>query len=165
MVDVDPERMAQGPDFGDLPLRLARNVNEMTMPRVLECRVGCWWAVFLGFALFQAAPAAAQDLSGCWRGCWDDAKSGHRGPLRASFSVCDEQHYHVVFTGRFFKVIPFRFATTLTVIGHDGDKKLLAGQSSLGLFGTFHYSAEATASDFTAYYSSGRYEGRFLLSR
>ena len=104
-------------------------------------------------------------MTGCWRGTWDDCNSGHRGPLRATFSSCDDRHYRAVFVGRFFKVIPFRFTTVLEVIGHEDDKLLLAGESRLGLFGTFRYSAQATATDFTAQYSSRRYEGQFLLHR
>jgi hypothetical protein len=122
------------------------------------------FALVAGLGL-GAVSAFAQDLSGRWRGTWDDSRSGHQGPLRASISCVDGQHYHAVFTGRFFKVIPFRFRTTLDVTGVEGDTVFLSGQSRLGLFGTFHYSAQATEHDFTAHYSSRRYEGMFLLSR
>jgi hypothetical protein len=115
--------------------------------------------------LVAATPATAQDLSGHWRGHWEDCRSGHRGPLQACFRKCDEQHYQVVFTGRFFGVVPFRFTTTLNVVGHDGDRVVLAGQSRVGLSGTFRYDAVATDADFNATFSSRRYEGRFILSR
>jgi hypothetical protein len=121
----------------------------------------------LVLCLLMLAPASAfaQDLTGCWRGTWDDCKSGHSGPLRATVNKCDDQHYRAVFTGRFFKVIPFRFATVLEVTGQADVKVLLSGESRLGPFGTFRYSAEATSANFTANYSSRRYEGQFLLSR
>ena len=124
-------------------------------------------ALIVGLALFfcQNVPLGAQDLTGHWCGTWNDCKSGHDGPLRATFSKCDDQHYRAVFSGRFFKVIPFRFATTLEVTGHEGGKVQLSGQSRLGLFGNFSYNAEATDTNFTSHYSSRRYEGQFLLSR
>ena len=123
------------------------------------------WMLGLVLVFAMARGAQAQDLTGTWHGHWQDCKSGHSGPMRAVFCQCDESRYKVVFTGRYFKVIPFRFATVLNVTGREGDKTLLAGQSNLGLFGVFHYSAEATATDFTAQFSSRRYDGRFVLSR
>ncbi len=134
------------------------------MPRV-RTSPGFVVVILAGCLLCPTKPAAAQDLTGRWCGTWDDFRSGHRGPLRARFSKCDDQHYRVVFTGRFFKVIPFRFATVLDVTGQEGGTVFLGGQSRLGLFGTFTYSAVATDADFTAHYSSRRYEGQFLLSR
>ncbi len=115
--------------------------------------------------LFTNSPLSAQDLTGHWCGTWNDCKSGHEGPLRATFSKCDDAHYRAVFTGRFFKVIPFRFATTLDVAGQKDGVVQLSGQSRLGLFGNFTYNAEATDTNFTANYSSRRYQGQFLLSR
>jgi hypothetical protein len=110
--------------------------------------------------------AGAQELCGRWHGCWVDHNSGHQGRLNARFdyhAACDQ--YHVVFTGTFFKVVPFRFATTLNVTGRDGDKVFLSGTSNVPLFGAFSYNAVATACDFTADFCSKRWTGRFTLSR
>jgi len=119
----------------------------------------------LGLLFLQPANVRAQDLCGAWSGHWEDCKSGHCGPLQATFCKCDDTHYKVTFTGRFFKVFPFRYSVVLNVIDQKGDKFYLAGESNLGLFGTFTYQAEATATDFVAHYSSCRYEGKFVLSR
>lgn len=135
------------------------------MPSVVRSRSRVVFVAVAAWLFLAIDPLGAQDLSGRWCGTWRDCKSGHRGPLRASFSKCDERHYHVVFTGRFFKVIPFRFSTVLDVTGHEDGQALLSGQSRLGLFGTFTYSALATDTDFTADYSSRRYQGQFLLQR
>ena len=132
------------------------------MPRVAVSPAGLLVA---GWLLLSVQPACAQDLTGRWCGEWNDCRSGHRGPLRATFSKCDDEHYRVVFTGRFFKVIPFRFSTVLDVVGHEEGRVVLSGQSRVGLFGTFRYDAVATDTDFTANYSSRRYEGQFLLHR
>jgi hypothetical protein len=108
----------------------------------------------------------AADLTGRWVGHWEDCRSGHSGPLRATFCKCDDTHYRANFQGRFFGVIPFRYSVTLTVTAQEKDKVTLAGESYLGrLFGTFTYNAQATDSDFVADYSSCRYEGKFVLRR
>jgi hypothetical protein len=115
--------------------------------------------------LLACATVIATDLSGCWTGCWQDC-DGHHGPLKASFCKCDDYHYQVVFTGRFWKIFPFRYTVTLDVVGHEGDKVFLEGESYLGrLFGTFTYSAWATETDFVADYSSCKYKGQFILRR
>ena len=132
------------------------------MPRVAVSPAGLLVA---GWLLLSVQPVCAQDLTGRWCGEWNDCRSGHRGPLRATFSKCDDEHYRVVFTGRFFKVIPFRFSTVLDVAGQEEGRVVLSGQSRVGLFGTFRYDAVATDTDFTANYSSRRYEGQFLLHR
>jgi hypothetical protein len=120
----------------------------------------------LGMLLLGANQSQAADLSGNWSGTWEDCLSGHSGPLRGTFCRCDDNHYRVTFSGRFFKVVPFQYSVVLTVVGQDGDKVLLAGESNLGpLFGTFTYQAEAIANHFVANFSSCRYQGRFILNR
>ncbi len=85
--------------------------------------------------------------------------------MGAEFCKCDDCHYRVTFTGRFFKAFPFRYTVVLNA-RQEGDKVLLSGQNDLGLlFGTFSYQAEATATDFVATYSSCRYQGKFVLCR
>jgi hypothetical protein len=110
--------------------------------------------------------ASAGELDGDWHnGSWVDYKSGHEGPLRGRFRQTDDCHYHVVFTGRFAKVIPFRFATTLNVVGRDGDKVIMAGESRIMGPVRFSYSAVADGCNFHADYCSRRWTGEFNLSR
>jgi hypothetical protein len=119
----------------------------------------------LSVILLAAVPSFAAELSGCWTGCWQDC-DGHDGPLEASFCKCDDSHYQVVFTGRFWKIFPFRYSVTLNVVRQEGDKVFLEGESYLGrLFGTFTYSGWATDTDFVSDYSSCRYQGQFILHR
>lgn len=116
--------------------------------------------------LLTSREARATDLSGAWSGYWVDGNSGHSGPLRATFCQCADGRYRAVFTGRFWKVIPFRYSVVLDVTAQDGDKLILSGESHLGLlFGTFTYDARADATDFVADYSSRRYHGQFVLRR
>jgi len=112
------------------------------------------------------AIASATDLSGCWSGYWQSCTTGHEGPLNAVFANVGGNRYQVTFSGRFFKVFPFRYTVTLNVASDDGKTVTLAGNSYLGrLFGTFTYRAGATATSFNANYSSRRDSGKFVLSR
>ena len=122
----------------------------------------------LGLALVLPATttALATDLTGCWAGSWESCTSGHAGPLQATFTRCGEAEYRVTFTGRFLKVIPFRYTVTLTVVEDRGEELVLAGTSYLGrLFGTFSYRATATDGRFTADYTSKKDDGVFRMTR
>ncbi|MFN9368649.1 MAG: hypothetical protein ACK6CT_07755 [Planctomycetia bacterium] len=113
-----------------------------------------------------ALPASAFDLSGCWTGSWQSCTTGHSGVLRARFTKCGETQYRVDFSGRFCKLLPFRYSVTLDVVEDCGDRVALAGSSYLGrMFGTFGYTASADGSTFTANYTSKKDAGRFELRR
>lgn len=116
--------------------------------------------------LAGAREASATDLSGCWSGSWESCTTGHKGPLRATFTKCGENQYHVAFAGRFFKVVPFRYSVTLDVVEDNGETVTLSGSSYLGrMFGTFTYSATATSCEFNSSYTSCKDNGNFRLSK
>jgi hypothetical protein len=120
----------------------------------------------LGLAALLAGSAAAGELAGRWRnGSWSDTNTGHEDVLRGRFRQQSDGNYRVVFTGRFAKVIPFRFATTLQVVGNDGDKVTMEGESRVLGFGRFSYTAVADANNFNAQYNSRRWRGEFNLWR
>lgn len=113
-----------------------------------------------------AGAASAQELNGRWPcGNWIDTNTGHEGPLKSHFRQTDDCYYRVVFTGRFAKVIPFRFATTLNVVDRDGDKVFFAGESRLMGFYRFTYNAVADEHQFNARSNSRRWMGEFNLNR
>ena len=105
------------------------------------------------------------NLSGSWNGNWISDGSGHKGPMKAVFRPVGTDSYEVTFSGRFFKVIPFRYKATLMVTGKDGDKLILTGSQKLLGFGTFEYSALADNGSFMANYTSKKDNGRFELYR
>lgn len=114
----------------------------------------------------SVVPAFAVDLSGCWTGSWQSCTTGHSGVLRARFTRCGETQYRVDFSGRFCKLLPFRYSVMLDAVEDCGDRVTLAGSSFLGrLFGTFRYTASADGNAFTARYSSKKDSGRFDLRR
>jgi hypothetical protein len=135
-------------------------------------RLAPHWLISLLVALLLSADSRADqlppapDLSGNWSGRWESGSNSHQGPLRATFRRINDTQYRVVFRGRFWVVVPFRYAVTLDVVGQQGDRVLLAGSSRLGpIFGTFEYSAEATESDFIATFRSRNDHGVFVLTR
>jgi hypothetical protein len=72
----------------------------------------------------------------------------------------------VVFRGRFFKVVPFRYNTTLAITGYEGDRVFLSASKRLGpVLGSFSMDADATSSDFTARFTSRDDNGLFVLRR
>lgn len=114
----------------------------------------------------MAGSTWGSDLSGSWSGDWRSCTSGHKGPLSAQFCKVDPCHYEVRFKGRFFKVIPFRYAVTLEVVEETPERVVLAGSQDLGrLFGTFTYSATVTGNCFVATYTSCKDQGEFRMSR
>ena len=124
------------------------------------------WLVGLALVLPATATAIGSDLNGCWAGSWESSTSGRSGPLYATFTRCSDTEYRVKFTGRFLKVIPFRYTVMLTIVEDRGDHVTLAGSSYLGrLFGTFSYRATATDGEFRADYASKKDDGMFRLTR
>jgi len=116
-------------------------------------------------AALPVEPAATADLSGYWSGTWCDSKSGHHGPLHATFCRIDDCHYRVTFHGRFWKVVPFHYSIELTVVGSENGRILLAGSKRIPGAGEFEMTGSATECDFNATFCSKRYSGQFELTR
>ena len=129
----------------------------------------CGWlqrGVLLIVLLMTSASAMAGDLTGCWEGSWQSCKSGHKGVLRAQFQKQSETSYVVHFTGRFFKIFPFKYDVTLNVVEEGADHVRLQGSSYLGrLFGTFCYEATVANCEFNANYTSKKDNGWFRMTK
>ncbi len=124
------------------------------------------WLFSFTVVLALGGIACAGELNGRWRhGSWTDDNTGHEDALRGRFREQSDSNYRVVFTGRFAKVVPFRFATTLNVVGREGDKVVMAGESRIIGFGRFSYQAVADGNQFHAQYDSKRWRGEFNLWR
>lgn len=108
---------------------------------------------------------AAPDLSGKWCGFWVSDKNGHNGPLNATFKPKDCDSYRVTFNGRFAKVIPFRYSTTMNVTGRGDGVVMLSAERPLGLRGSYRTSAAVTSTNFDATYTSPRDHGRFVMTK
>lgn len=119
----------------------------------------------VSFAQQPAAYSPAPDLTGKWSGCWISDKNGHHGPLKATFKPQDCDTYRVTFSGRFAKVIPFRYSTTMDVVGTGDGVVTLSAEKRLPLNGRFSTVAVATGTNFDANFTSPRDHGRFVMSR
>lgn len=113
----------------------------------------------------NVANSQEPNISGNWSGYWISDTNGHRGPLRATISQQSDDAYRVKFSGRFAAVIPFRYTTTMNVVGHTEGATILAAEKRLGPMGTFRTTATVTATDFQATFNSRRDNGRFVMSR
>jgi hypothetical protein len=117
-------------------------------------------------ALALAGTASAQpDLTGSWSGYWLSDTNGHTGPLRAKFTQINPEQYRVVYSGRFAKVIPFRYVAKMDVVVTGGEVVVLTAEKPLGPFGTFRTTAYSTNSNFDATFNSRRDNGKFVLRR
>jgi hypothetical protein len=137
------------------------------LPTRLRCLATVMLLTVAGACTKADGPTAtAPDLTGSWSGTWESCKNGHHGPLHAQFCKTCDGEYEVVFHGRFFKVIPFRYATTLHVTGYESDRVFLTASKRLGpVLGRFEMNAKATATEFTAHWCSGNDHGLFTLKR
>jgi hypothetical protein len=121
--------------------------------------------IALSLVLAGQSVSRAVDLSGCWSGTWQSCVTPHKGPLNAEFVRLDADHYEVFFSGRFFKLLPFKYSVVMTATEDNGVVHL-AGSKCLGrLFGTFTFSATATDCEFDATYSSCKDNGCFEMTR
>ena len=116
-------------------------------------------------ALPSVSFAQDPNLSGKWSGYWVSDTNGHTGPLHAKFKPHGPDAYKVTYRGRFAVVIPFRYTTTMDVVGRGDGFVVLSAEKPLGPFGTFRTTATATDTNFDATFSSRRDNGRFVLRR
>ncbi len=125
------------------------------------------FAALLGISLAASftAPADAHDLSGRWDGHWASHTTPHHGTLHGKFRRVDAGQYRVVFTGTFFRVIPFRYAVNMNIVCEGPGRVDLAGSSKLLGFGEFRYQATVAGDSFVASYQAKRDQGEFVLSR
>ncbi|MCH2126937.1 MAG: hypothetical protein MK165_19245 [Pirellulaceae bacterium] len=122
---------------------------------------------FLFATIVTCLPSTSQatDLSGSWTGSWHDSRTGHHGPLRATFTKLENGDYQVNFRGRFAIIIPFRYSVVLKATEKD-DQVQLNGSSDISRRrGTFYYSAEASKTNFVADFHSCKDKGQFVLKR
>ena len=123
-----------------------------------------------GVNSLTAQHGSAETTVGKWRGEWRSESTGHHGPLKARIRQVDEDQYRAVFTGRFFKVIPFIYPTTLERIhnptaGEDETVEHLSSRQKLPFLGTYRMQATVGEDRFHATFEGRRDSGTFDLTR
>jgi hypothetical protein len=120
-------------------------------------------------AFFMAVHVNAGDLSnlsGTWAGTWNSEISGHEGPLKAKFTVSDENVVSARFTGRFFKILPFKFLVKLNVTSQKDGVTKLSGKQDLGrALGVYHYEVTYKGNEFVAKYHTDKDKGVFQVNK
>lgn len=132
-------------------------------------------AVSMALILLCTAPVRGQSvnttpssesLSGAWSGGWHSQTTGHKGPLNADIRPSSNGNYSATFTGKFFKIIPFRYQMQLNVVSQNGNRMELAGTKKLGpLMGYYSYRAVVQDGQLSASYRTKRDRGTFTLRR
>ena len=119
-----------------------------------------------GMVVADGSRALSRSLGGSWSGGWYSQTTGHKGPLRAEVRLSNSGQFRATFTGKFFKVIPFRYQMQLNVVSSNEEHLYLAGQKKLGpLMGYYVYEATVTENQFSATYRTKRDRGTFVLKR
>lgn len=107
-----------------------------------------------------------KNLEGVWSGSWNSEISDHRGPLKARFNVLGEDKVEARFSGRFFKIVPFRFVVTLDVVSTKDGVTTLKGKQDLGrALGVYHYNATYEDDRFVAKYHTDKDKGVFKVTK
>jgi len=107
-----------------------------------------------------------KNLNGNWSGNWKSELSGHEGPLKAKFTVSGETKVQARFTGRFFKIVPFKFNVSLDVVSQKDGVTKLQGKQDLGrALGVYHYDVTYKGNEFIAKYKTDKDKGVFSVSK
>jgi len=111
-----------------------------------------------------------QATVGKWRGEWRSESTGHHGPLKARIRQLNEDEYRAIFTGRFFKVIPFVYPTKLERVdessaGEAEAVEHLSSSQKLPFLGTYRMRASVSKDRFQATFEGRRDSGTFDLTR
>ncbi|MBB73906.1 MAG: hypothetical protein CMJ75_05260 [Planctomycetaceae bacterium] len=123
-------------------------------------------AAFLLTSATGFSNASAEDLSGAWKGTWSNSNNRHTGPLRGRFIALNDSQYRAIFRGRFFGILPFRYAVVLDAAEQEDGSIRLRGSTFVSrLYGTFDYDATVRDGHFESTYTSSRFEGTFSMDR
>lgn len=137
--------------------------------RIVSVCLAVGMAVLVGVAngsIAYAQEIMPPSLTGSWNGSWNSQTTGHQGPLSANIRPTGDGNYSATFTGKFFKVIPFRYQMKLQVVGANDGVLHLAGSKKLGpLMGYYSYNATVSGNSFSASYRTKRDSGTFFMRR
>jgi hypothetical protein len=119
-------------------------------------------------ALAVVIPSAAvgDDLCGCWEGYWKGCTDGFTGTVKARITKCGENRYRAVFTGRAFKIMPYRY-TSILIAETDpetGQQQFHVTQK-LPLWGCYWMNGNVDGCNFFARYHTDDHVGYFKMKR
>jgi hypothetical protein len=113
-----------------------------------------------------AAPTRAADLCGCWEGRWYGCTDGLQGTVKAKITKCGPGRYEAIFTGRAFKVMPYRYKSTLIAwTDADSGRMYFKVTQKLPIWGCYWMNGYVTDCQFFARYHTDDHVGYFKMTR
>jgi hypothetical protein len=129
-------------------------------------------AVRLAAAVIAAAlvetplAASAADLCGHWRGHWQSCTDQFKGTVNARITKCGPNKYRAVFTGRAFKVMPYRYEAILTACQDPETGRVhFKCQRKIPLWGMYWMNGWASDCKFFSRYRTDDHTGYFEMRR
>lgn len=123
----------------------------------LACTLGAFGAV---------EPVRASDLCGCWEGRWYGCTDGLQGTVKAKITKLCDGRYEAVFTGRAFKVMPYRYKSILTAWTDPATGCMhFKVTQKLPIWGCYWMNGYVTDCQFTARYHTDDHVGYFKMKR
>lgn len=123
----------------------------------------------VGLALFASAQAAscqASDLCGKWKGIWHGCTDGLEGTCNARITRCDAHHYHAVFWGRAFKVMPYRYTVVFKAWKDPATGKVhFKSKKKLPIWGWYWVRGTVCGCNFFANYNTDDHVGYFKMRK
>jgi hypothetical protein len=114
----------------------------------------------------SAVGARAACLEGYWVGHWQSCTDQFKGTVNARITRCDATHYKAVFTGRAFKIMPYRYTVTLTACKNPETGKVYFKCSrKIPLWGMYWMNGWASDCKFFAKYRTDDHTGYFVMRR
>jgi hypothetical protein len=114
----------------------------------------------------SATIARGGDLSGYWEGTWHGCTDGFKGTVKACITKCDDCHYHAVFWGRAFKIMPYKYEATLTAVTDPATGQTrFKCNTKLPIWGCYWMKGCADDCHFFARYHTDDHVGYFKMSR
>lgn len=116
--------------------------------------------------LASSASLKAADITGYWEGTWQGCTDGFKGTVKACITKCDCNHYHAVFWGRAFKIMPYRYEATLTAVTDPATGNVrFQCNTKLPIWGCYWMNGSANDCQFFARYHTDDHVGYFKMSR
>jgi hypothetical protein len=106
------------------------------------------------------------DMSGCWEGTWHGCTDGFTGTVNARIRRCGPNRYHAEFWGICFKVVPYRYESTL-IACNDPETGLVHFKvtQKLPLWGCYWVKGHCSQCKFFARYNTDDHVGYFVMRR
>ncbi|MCA9237856.1 MAG: hypothetical protein KDA44_20420 [Planctomycetales bacterium] len=123
-------------------------------------------AVLMVLVLAAAAQSHAATLCGHWKGEWHGCTDGLHGTVNAKITKIDACHYKAVFWGRAFKVMPYRYTSTLTAWKDpESGKMRFKVKQKLGIWSWYWMKGWSDNCTFFARYHTDDHVGYFKMKR